>query len=94
MPTPISVQGTNPLRRILEHRIQGSDATVSRLSGELENVDTVVSVAFYTGLENVMQLIPADAAPMAERAVRALIMDRVAAMLDEAMDSSHPRTHG
>jgi hypothetical protein len=88
MLSQIPTDGTSPLRRALERRIQGSDATVSRLSDELEALDEAVRAVFQAGMQNVMRLVPEEAGLKAERALRSLIMEAVTVTLDEELDTA------
>lgn len=88
MTAHIAHDGTTPLRRALERRIAGADAVVSRISDEADALDGAVRAAFMAGMQNVMRLIPADAAPIAERAVRSLLIDVVTRALDDELDAA------
>lgn len=84
----IPSDGTSPMRRALERRIEVGDPHVSRLSDELDALDDAIRAVFTAGVQNVMRLVPGSSAPMAERALRSLIMDRVTVTLDEELDTA------
>lgn len=88
MLSKIPNDGTSPMRRALERRVSAGHPDVSILSGELDALDDAIRAVFLAGMRNVMALTPAESAPMAERALRSLIMDRVTVTLDEELDTA------
>jgi len=80
--------GTSPMRRAIERRIEAGDPNVSRLSEELDILDEAIRAVFTAGMQNVMRMVPGSSAPMAERALHSLILDRVTVALDEELDTA------